>query len=81
MEFNDLDTDAPNSALTSVLIRAILESRRALRLAIELTQDLMQEGSVRQWDEDDHFESAPTLNGSAKSWALSNHSSTSTFDA
>ena len=57
MPVDDLDHEAPGGPLTSALIRTILESRRALRMAISLTQELMREGALRQWED----EEMPTL--------------------
>ncbi len=41
--------DRVNAALTSTLIRTILESRRALRLAMSMMHELMQSGTVMEW--------------------------------
>jgi hypothetical protein len=77
----DLDYEAPNGALTSALIRTILESRRALRMAIALTQDLMREGAVLQWEEDEQLELAPIVSAGRRHWDGSDHSRAQAFHA
>ena len=41
--------DRVNAALTSTLIRTILESRRAIRIAMSMMHELMQTGTVTEW--------------------------------
>ena len=41
--------DGINGALTSTLIRTILESRRALRMALSMMQEIMQSGAAIEW--------------------------------
>jgi len=43
------ENDSVNAALTSTLIRTILESRRALRMAMAMMHELMQTGTVMGW--------------------------------
>jgi hypothetical protein len=75
MESVDLNHEPPNGALTSALIRTILESRRALRMAIALTEDLMREGASLQWETyEDELETIPKVVDGVHVWDRADHS-------
>ena len=69
--------DGMNAALTSTLIRTILESRRAIRMAMAMMQELMQTGTVADWlDESSPRRRSLSLPGAPK---LELHHGSGTF--
>lgn len=52
MQALDEEYDEMNGALTNTLIRSILESRRALRAAVSMLEEMMRTGTTMEWSDD-----------------------------
>lgn len=65
-----------NAALSATLIRTILESRRALKMAMSMMHELVQTGTVADWAEESTVARSVSLPGTPK---LELHHGTGTF--
>lgn len=65
-----------NAALTSTLIRTILESRRALKIAMSMMQELMQTGTISELEDESPRARPVSFPGEPK---LELHQGTGTF--